>query len=113
MKMDVGHKYQKLLYYTLKKMLAKLNMKALDSESERKFVENFIAIAYFRIPEFRTKLLECLKNEKDPEILDWRATEYKLNEQHNLISNQDFVNLFDWQSNFYNNLNKDPKGQEL
>lgn len=111
LRIDIGHKYQKLLYQTLKRVLSKLNMKALDSEQERKFVDNYAAIAYFRIPEFRTRLLECLKNENDPEIKYWRGTEYQLGQQHNLIKNDDFVSLFDWQNNFYKTLNAHPKGQ--
>ena len=37
-------------------------MKGIN-ESERSFVENFLAIAYFRIPEFREKLLNCINVE--------------------------------------------------
>ena len=60
LKIKVAFNYQNLLYNCLRKVLANLHLKILN-ENEKKFTENFVALAYFRIPEFRAKLLDCLK----------------------------------------------------
>ena len=53
-------------------------MKAV-SDNERYFIENFLAIAYFRIPKFRNQLLQIFKEFGDIEIMEWRGTEFKIN----------------------------------
>ena len=64
---------------TLKKILDKLNMKAV-SDNERYFIENFLAIAYFRIPKFRNHLLQIFREfDEDIQILEWRGTDFKIN----------------------------------
>jgi hypothetical protein len=41
-------------------------------------MENFLAIAYFRITEFRSKILDCLYL-PDVNVKEWRATEFDIN----------------------------------
>lgn len=101
-KLEVCERYQALLYQTLQKVMEKFSKKGLP-DKEREFVEQFTAIAYFRIPEFRKKLLERIfKQIKDIKIDEWRGTEWNLDEQiDNEKKNQQFVALFDWENDFY------------
>lgn len=46
----------------------------------RLFIENFCAGAYFIIPEFRNRILECILKPNDPPLTEWRGTEFKLEE---------------------------------
>jgi hypothetical protein len=100
-KLKVCLTYQTFLYQALQKVLEKLNQKGIP-DKEREFVEQFTAIAYFRIPEFRNKLLENLIRKEDPIIDEWRGTEWGLDEEIlEEQKNQQFVSLFDWENEFY------------
>ncbi len=80
-------------------MLANLHLKILN-ENEKKFTENFVALAYFRIPEFRSKLLDCLKlsmAKGQTEIPEWRGAEWNLEVNENDIKNKYILQLFDWE----------------
>lgn len=101
LKMDVGLAYQQFLYKALEKVLHKLNLKG-GEEKEMDFIDNFCAIAYFQIPEFRIKLLECAQKETDTEITEWRGTEWKLEDL--VMDNQRdqyLLSLFNWEAVFY------------
>jgi len=101
LKMDVSLSYQQFLYKALDKVLYKLNLKGGEKE-ERDFIDNFCAIAFFKIPEFRSKLLECVKKVNNMEIPEWRGTEWKLED---VITDdqrdQHLVSLFNWELAFY------------
>ena len=101
-KLEVCERYQTLLYMTLKKVLEKINQKGLPTK-ERDFIEQFTAIAYFRIPEFRKKMLERIYNAtKDFTIEEWRGTEWKLGEKINDDKkNPQLLAFFDWEGDFY------------
>jgi len=101
-KLEVCERYQALLYMTLKKVLEKFNQKGLPTR-ERDFVEQFTAIAYFRVPEFRNKMLEKISAAtKDFTIEEWRGTEWKLGENiHDDKKNPQLLALFDWENDFY------------
>jgi hypothetical protein len=101
-KLKVSLDYQNFMYQTLKKMLTKLNQKDANPD-ERVFVENFCAIAYFRIPEFQRSLLKCLTKPDDPLIQEWRGTEYDINNisAEEEKKNLHFIALFDWEKEFY------------
>ena len=103
-KMRVCVSYQSFLYNTLKKVLNKLNQKGVNSV-ERVFVGNFCALAYFRIPEFRSSLLDCLSKNLDIQITEWRGAEYNLtfdeSFEHEDQKNKQLVSLFDWENEFY------------
>jgi hypothetical protein len=101
-KMEVGVKFQALLINILEKVLYKLNLKGCDVD-ERNFIDNFCAIAYFKIPEFRIKLLDSIKkHDFNQPINEWRGTEWVLEDP---ISDdkrdKHLLNLFDWEKNFY------------
>ena len=101
LKMDVSLSFQQFLYKALDKVLYKLNQKG-GEKAERDFIDNFCAIAYFKIPEFRVKLLECIKKVNVIEINEWRGTEWKLDDaitddQRDLY----LVKLFNWENAFY------------
>ena len=106
-KMKVAVSYQGFLYQTLKKVLEFLNRGAVH-EKEQNFVETFCAIAYFRVPEFRNKLLECLSLPKDKEFntTEWRGSEWLfVPECDDSKKNMQIVSFFDWDKNFYVYLN--------
>ena len=105
-KMKVAASYQTFMYQTLDKVLQILDQKGLI-EKERAFVEVFCAVAYFRIPEFRNKLLACfdLSANEGVQITEWRGTEWLLDsDPDDSKKNNQFVSLFDWDNNFYHYL---------
>lgn len=101
-KLEVGVRFQALLINILEKVLYKLNLKGCDN-IERSFIDNFCAIAYIKIPQFRTKLLESIKkHDFDQNINEWRGTEWRLEDP---ISDdkrdKHLLNFFDWETHFY------------
>ena len=102
-KMKVATSYQTFLYQTLDKVLKILNHKGLI-DKERDFVETFCAVAYFRIPEFREKLLNCFDDASDEgiKVTEWRGTDWLLDgETDDRRKNQQIISLFDWDKVFY------------
>jgi hypothetical protein len=76
------------------------------------FVELFCAYSYFRVPEFRERLLSILVKADDPDITEWRGTEFSLNDDPSKLDRKGsntFNLLFDWQSNFYDVLDSDER----
>lgn len=105
-KMKVATSYQTFLYETLRKALDILNRDA-NTDKEQTFVEIFCAIAYFRIPEFRQKLLGCFEKANDAEITinECRGNEWLLeNAPDDSKTNKQVTALFDWNKNFYEHL---------
>ncbi|CAK82570.1 unnamed protein product (macronuclear) [Paramecium tetraurelia] len=103
-KTEIGLNYQSFLYKCLGIVLQKLKQKFL-AENERAFVEHFFASAYFKIPEFRTKIIQSVQRADDPQIPEWRS----LTKQTDEITNKEFNDLFDWNRHFYEYLTKQPK----
>ena len=104
-KVEVCQEYQSLLYHLLKRIVTKINDKSLP-EKEKDFVENFSAQAYFRIPEYREKILEHIgrEDEKGP-LQEWRGTDWGLDDKDDTgKKNQYFLSLFDWEKDFYSYL---------
>lgn len=101
LKMDVALRYQQFLYGALEKVLHKLNLKGGEKD-EKDFIDNFCAIAYFKIPEFRAKLLDVVRKSNEVEITEWRGTEWKLEEK---ITDEQrdphLFSLFNWEKSFY------------
>lgn len=66
-----------------------------------------------RVPEFREKLLSVIVKEDDPDIIEWRGTEYALDEKKNnrLARNNEFMSLFDWDVGFYRFLKTEERGE--
>ena len=58
-----------------------MNQKAVI-EDERFFVENFLAMAYFRVPMFRRVLIAKLGEEDRGTIVEeWRGTDYSIDRE--------------------------------
>ena len=67
---------------------------------QQKFIETFLAIAYFRVPEFRSKIMECLPDEEDVQIDEWKPTHFSLDATE--ATGVTMPALFNWDREFYN-----------
>ncbi len=107
-KMKIGLDYQNFIYQALDKVLIKLNQKSVDAD-EKLFVENFCALSYFRIPEFRNRFLECLtENEEKGRGMN---LEMQIDEgAKDVHNNKYFSSFFDWEKNFYVYVKSNQKG---
>ena len=101
-KKEVAVRYKTFLQSVLKFVLKKLNVKG-SSDELRRFIETFLAMAYFRIPQFRKKYLECLTQKSFGPITDWRSTELDLEEYKN-EDNKPLLAVLDWPNQFYAHL---------
>ena len=74
----------------------------MNFKGERYFIENFCALAYFKIPDFRHKLLSCLIKKEDSSFEEIKDTDFHL-ETNNFEDkkNKYFMSLFDWEKDFY------------
>ena len=99
-KLKVSLSYQQFLYHTLKKIMQKINLKAAH-EKERMFIENFMALAYFRIPEYRVKLLENIELTLADSTLNWKTMDLDLDDNTQTKANSYFASFFDWEKDFY------------
>jgi len=95
--------YQMLLYKTLRLCLEKLNRRGLTLD-QQEFLETYLAIAYFRIPEFRSKILECLPNEQDIHLDEWKTTHFSLDSPD--TGGIAMPALFNWDKEFYDRIPK-------
>ena len=64
-------------------------------------MENFWAQAFFQIPEFRHKIIESIIHKDDPPLIEWRATEFKLEEDLGGTKKKEIQEFFDWEHHFY------------
>lgn len=103
-KAAVAISYQRFMYSTLGYVLKLVDLDGLD-ESKKNFAAMFCAIAYFRIPEFRERLLKRLESTKDEKVVipELRDTEWQLTGEADdqRKKNQDIISLFDWEKIFY------------
>ncbi len=76
-KREVATRYKDFLMTSLKFVLKKLSYKG-GSDNLKKFVEIFLAMAYFRIPLFRKKYLEVLHQKGFDPIDEWRSSEFNI-----------------------------------
>jgi hypothetical protein len=85
--------------------IEKLNMKGVDVY-KRNFVEIIISISFFRVPEFKERLLSIILEKSDGVVEEWRNTEgYTLeftdaHEFHNTAMKR----MFDWKQFFYDKI---------
>eukprot|EP01017_Pseudomicrothorax_dubius_P027989 TRINITY_DN3285_c0_g1_i4.p1 TRINITY_DN3285_c0_g1~~TRINITY_DN3285_c0_g1_i4.p1 ORF type:complete len:318 (-),score=65.06 TRINITY_DN3285_c0_g1_i4:1056-2009(-) len=118
-KIIVSVSYQNFLYKTLERVLEKLSHKGVE-ESERNFIEHFLALAYFRVPEFRDRLLACLTKGADLNIEEWKLVEQAKEVTASRFTGPptpssgrtNFLSLFDWDKEFYQYIKNDKKGIE-
>jgi hypothetical protein len=101
-KKEVALSYHILLVDLLQRTLKSLE--AYNYESQREFAELFCAFAYFRLPKFRNRVLTIISHSGDPEIEEWRGTEYLLTETEIESAGEKESSLrlmFDWEDRFY------------
>lgn len=96
MKHKVALQYQNLLYQLLSLVFDSLEQQG-PHDIHKNFIEFFLAYSYFRIPEFRTRLLNVLSITRSEVFLD----EGKTIEIESV--------LIDWDKDFYNHLKEQPK----
>lgn len=68
-RLELGLKVQKFFYHMLGIVLTCLSKKALP-DNERMFVESFCAYSYFRIPEFRSRIIGIISRPEDADSSD-------------------------------------------
>ena len=88
-----------LLYRALEFCLNKLPYDEVTVDQQN-FLMSYLAIAYFRIPEFRTKLLDCFRN--DNQVEDWKETHFILLESDTTGFCMNL--LFNWTEEFYDRI---------
>jgi len=66
---------------------------------QQEFLETYLAIAYFRVPEFRSEILGCLPNETDVLIDEWKPTYFSL--ENTEMAGIAMATLFNWDKEFY------------
>jgi hypothetical protein len=69
--------YQKLLYSALDDCVGKFQRKGVELYL-RNYIEKFISIAYFRVPEFRKHFIECILKKSNEPIEEWTNTSWPL-----------------------------------
>ncbi|EAR90961.2 hypothetical protein TTHERM_00145660 (macronuclear) [Tetrahymena thermophila SB210] len=111
-KLKVGLQYQNLMYQTLEKVLLKTESKYLNGE-EKGFVENYCAIAFFRIPLFQQNFLSCLKFNDLSIPEDLKNIFQYFDQRASIIEgNKVFESLFDWQYFFESYMLSDQQGEK-
>lgn len=102
-KKKLAVKYQYFIYEALRYCIDKLNRKAIDFY-KRDFLVFNIAIAYFKVPEFRQAFLDSIMKEKLVDVPEWRETHNRLDgdsyEENKEESSID--HFFNWNDYFYN-----------
>eukprot|EP00922_Rhytidocystis_sp_ex-Travisia-forbesii_P006845 GHVS01009996.1.p1 GENE.GHVS01009996.1~~GHVS01009996.1.p1 ORF type:complete len:404 (+),score=52.57 GHVS01009996.1:96-1214(+) len=101
-RMKLCRQYYLLLHRMLYYALHKLCSDAIF-EGERRYISVFLCVAYFRLPAFRSELLQCVLTgeERSLTIGEWRGTEYELDAEtltrlEGWQSECDQQLLFDW-----------------
>lgn len=99
-KLEVAKSYYKLLYEVLKLSFSRMVFKGLDKSSQT-YIDKTLAICWFRVPEFREKLIEILKKKSFYTIDEWKNNDIGYDEDTHEISNP-----LDW-TTFHEMLPKD------
>lgn len=96
-KMEVCSDFINFMMKTLQYTLEKLSKKVND-ESTKHFIEYFLSVAYFRLPQFRKAFLNCVSK-------DVNLCGIKEDLEHNDILTNPVLSLIDWQNLFFDKLN--------
>lgn len=94
-------RYRRFLRKLLTCAIAKMNIKGVDQRVQE-FTETIMAIAYFRIPEFKDTLLNCLRRKSFYPVEEWRGTAFDL--ETDVTVHSEYLPVFDWQLHFYRSL---------
>ena len=108
-KLKVAERYRSFLYSMMGFVLPNMDSRGCDSRVYT-FIELFLALAYFRIPGFRERLLRCLRRKMWMDIEEWNVLDISLeseNESHELVP------MLDWQSLFWKHLSESQEDSEL
>lgn len=101
-KKKVALQYQRFLYKALEYALELSCQDELNTE-KKEFIACFFARAYFKVPEFRKKLLQHLEDSKkgDIDIDELRGAEHLFKKGIQGQFDNIIVSLFDWEQNFH------------
>ncbi len=101
-KQKVAVFYQKLLYLIVEDSVIKFCKKGIETYIKT-YVENFISLAYFRIPKFRKVFNDCILQKSCEPILEWKNSNFNLE-----IQQEDWESsvsqFFDWETYFYSHI---------
>lgn len=114
LKKKVSVKYQYLIYESLRFSIDKLTRKAVDFY-RRDCIVFCIAIAYFKIPEFRKSFIDAITQKPIPEIEEFRNTNFnKDRTSENQEGNNFIERFFNWDRYFYEKIpDSDQKNKNL
>lgn len=96
-KPDMAERYVVFLRGTLLMAFKQLHFKGADSRLQA-YVETVFVIAYFRVPKFRSVLLECFKSKGITPVEEWRGNFFDLHEDN---ESSVLLPVLDWENNFY------------
>jgi hypothetical protein len=107
-RIEIAVRYRTFMHRVLSLALSKMNLKGTDPKVQE-FSEGIFAVCYFRIPEFKAKLLAAFKKKSYERIAEWRGTLFDLEED--ITESANFPLMFNWQEFFYDFLpeDNDPK----
>ena len=94
-KVRIAQRYLKFFHSVCSLSLSRMTFKGVDKVTEE-FVYTSLAMSWFRLPEFREKLIVVLKEKSYYTIEEWRKTDIDLDDEHA----NDISRIFNWQ-NFY------------
>lgn len=94
-------RYRRFLRKLLTCAIAKMNVKGVEPRVQE-FTETILALSYFRIPEFKDKLLDCLKRKSFYPVDEWRGTTFDL--EVDVTVHPTYLSMLDWQQHFYHHL---------
>jgi len=110
-RIPVGMRYRSFLRNLLNCALGKLKIKGVDKRSQQ-FTEFVCAICYFRIPEFRKTLLQCLKEKSYESTGEWHEISFGSQgdiEDDDPVLETHILPMFDWTHLFYRLLPTNPE----
>lgn len=113
-KKKLAVKYQYFIYEALRYCIDKLSRKAIDFY-KRDFIVFNIAIAYFKVPEFRETFLKAITREGLMDIPEWRHTHHQIEDsfEENKV-NHYIDHFFNWEEYFYQHIpNSEQKKKNL
>ncbi|CAK81401.1 unnamed protein product (macronuclear) [Paramecium tetraurelia] len=102
-KIRIGLHYQNFLHQTFEKVTQKLNQQG-QNDKEELFVNTFLVIAFFRIPQFQNLVINILKE-------DQRLLNEEFEKDFGIYCIDNTFST-EWDKNFYDYLQGDPRHQE-
>lgn len=111
-KVKEGCAYQKLLYRTLELVFKSYESISL-AENEKDFCDFFLAVAYFRIPEFREHLLKIFREREWASFPELKLIDHYIEgKAPSAPDHKEYSSHFDWDESFFKFLLSSEKGKE-